>query len=343
VSAPPRPVRRARAARASALAGAALLAGCRRDLSAVDPAGPQAERIADMTWYLTAMGSAVFLAAVGFLLYALWRGARREESAAGPEAERRLTVWVAGATGVTAAILLGTLVYNFYTGRALAQFADPTALTVRVTGHQWWWQVEYQDPVYSRRVQTANEIHVPVGRKVRLEVQSRDVIHSFWAPNLHGKLDLIPGYAGTTYFRADRPGVYHGRCAEYCGLQHAHMDFLVIADTPERFAAWYEGQLKAAPAPADSVQQKGQQVFLSRQCALCHTVRGTPANSRVGPDLTHLASRRTLAAGTLPNTRGHLAGWVLDPQRIKPGAKMPPNQLASDELHALLSYLQSLK
>jgi cytochrome c oxidase subunit 2 len=192
-------------------------------------------------------------------------------------------------------------------------------------------------------VQTANEIHVPVGRKVRLEVRSGDVIHSFWAPNLHGKLDLIPGYGGTTSFRADRPGVYHGRCAEFCGLQHARMDFLVIADPPERFAAWYEQQLRAAPAPADSVQQKGQQVFLSRQCAMCHAIRGTPANSRVGPDLTHLASRRTLAAGTLPNTRGHLAGWVLDPQKIKPGAKMPPNQLASDELHALLSYLQSLK
>lgn len=322
---------------------AALLAGCGRQLSAVDPAGPQAGRILDLTWYLTAVGSAVFLLVVGFLLYAVWRGHRREENAAGPEAERRMTVWVAGAVGVTAAILLATLGYNLVVGRALARFAEPEALVVRVTGHQWWWEVEYQDPMYDRRLTTANEIHVPVGRRVRLEVQSSDVIHSFWAPNLHGKLDLIPGYSGTTYFRADRPGVYHGRCAEFCGLQHARMDFLVIAEPPERFAAWYEQQLRAAPPPADSLQQKGQQVFLSRQCALCHAIRGTPANSRVGPELTHLASRRTLAAGTLPNTRGHLAGWVVDPQRIKPGAKMPPNQLSSDELHALLSYLQSLK
>ncbi len=339
MSAPRLPARRA----VRALLGAALLAGCGRDMSAVDPAGPQAERIADMTWYLTAVGSAVFLVVTGFLLYAAWRGHRREESAAGPEVERRITRWVVGATAATTLILLATLVYNFYTGRALAAFADPGALTIRVTGQQWWWQVEYQDPVYSRRVLTANEIHVPVGRKVRLEVQSGDVIHSFWAPNLHGKLDLIPGYGGTTSFRVDRPGVYHGRCAEFCGLQHAKMDFLVIAEAPERFAAWYEQQLKAAAPPADSVQQKGQQVFLSKQCALCHTIRGTPANSRVGPDLTHLASRRTIASGVLPNTRGHLAGWVLDPQRIKPGTKMPPNQLASDELHALLSYLQSLK
>jgi cytochrome c oxidase subunit II len=243
----------------------------------------------------------------------------------------------------TTVILLATLVYNFYTGRALAQFAEPDALTVRVTGHQWWWEVQYQDPAYNRRVSTANEIHIPVGRRVRLEVQSRDVIHSFWVPNLHGKLDLIPGYSGTTYFQADEPGVFMGRCAEYCGLQHARMDIRVIAESPEKFAAWYEGQLRAAPAPADTVQQKGQQVFLSKGCVMCHTVRGTPANSRVGPDLTHLASRMTIAAGTLPNTRGHLAGWVLDPQRIKPGVRMPPNPLAADELQALLDYLQSLK
>lgn len=329
--------------RAAAAGTALLLAGCGRELSSVNPAGPQAERISDLTWYLTATGTAVFLAVTGFLLYAVWRGRRRAESAAGPAAERTLTRWVAGSVAATVVILLATLVYNFYVGRSLADFAEPGALTVRVTGHQWWWEVQYQDPVYSRRLTTANEIHVPVGRRIRLEVQSADVIHSFWAPNLHGKLDLIPGYGGTTYFRADRPGVYHGRCAEFCGLQHAKMDFLVIADPPERFAAWYDQQLRAAAPPADSVQQKGQQVFLGKGCVMCHTIRGTPANSRVGPDLTHLASRRTLAAGSLPNTRGHLAGWVVDPQKIKPGARMPPNQLASDELHALLGYLQSLK
>jgi cytochrome c oxidase subunit 2 len=250
---------------------------------------------------------------------------------------------VGGGIGVTFLILVVTLVYNFYTGRALASFADDGALTVRVTGHQWWWEVQYMDPLYSRRVTTANEIHVPVGRKVRVEVASRDVIHSFWVPQLHGKLDLIPGYTGTTYIQADEPGVFKGRCAEYCGLQHAHMDLRVIAEPPARFAAWYQGQLRGAATPADTLQQKGQQVFLSRACSMCHTIRGTQANSRVGPDLTHLASRGTLAAGTLPNSRGHLAGWVVDPQRIKPGARMPPNQLAGDELHALLSYLESLK
>jgi cytochrome c oxidase subunit II len=341
VSTPPRPLRSV--ARASTLAAAALLAGCTHDMSSVRPAGPQAERISDMTWYLTWTGTAVFLVVAAFLFYALWRGRRRTENASGPEAERRMTLWVGGAVAATTLILLATLLYNFATGRALASFADPDALTIRVTGHQWWWDVQYVDPAYHRRLTTANEIHVPVGRRVKIEVQSRDVIHSFWAPNLHGKVDLIPGYTGSTAFRADRPGVFHGRCAEFCGLQHARMDFLVIADPPERFAAWYEAQLRSAAPPADAMQQKGQQVFLAKGCAICHTIRGTPANSRIGPDLTHLASRRTIGAGTLPNTRGHLAGWVVDPQKIKPGVKMPPNQLAADELHALLAYLESLK
>jgi cytochrome c oxidase subunit II len=308
----------------------------------VDPAGPQAEQIDRLTWLFTGLGSAVFLVVVGFLFYALWRASRRGESLGGPDVERRLTWWVGGSVIATTVILIGLLLANFATGRALAEFAGPEALSIRVTGHQWWWEVEYLDPEPSRRVVTANEIHIPVGRRIRLEVGSADVIHSFWAPNLHGKLDLIPGYRGATSFQADRPGVYHGRCAEFCGLQHAHMDFRVIAEPPARFAAWYEGQLEPAATPATPLQQSGQQLFLSRSCVLCHTLRGTPAGSQVGPDLTHLASRSTIAAGTLPNTRGHLAGWVLDPQRIKPGTRMPPNQLTADELHALLAYLESL-
>ncbi|MBW3654465.1 MAG: cytochrome c oxidase subunit II [Gemmatimonadetes bacterium] len=320
-----------------------LLAGCNRVFSATHPLGPQAERISDLTWFLVITGSAVYAAVAGFLLYALWRGGKRTENASGPEVERRITRWVGGALAATTVILFATLVHNLYTGRKLADFADPSALVIRVVGYQWWWYVEYQDPRYSRRLTTANEIHIPVGRPVRIEVSSRDVIHSFWVPNLHGKLDLIPGYTGTTTFQADSAGIYRGRCAEFCGIQHAHMDFLVIAEAPERFAAWYEAQLRSAPPPADAVQQKGQQVFLGKSCAMCHTIRGTPAASRVGPDLTHVGSRRTLAAGTIPNNRGHLAGWVMDPQRIKPGVKMPPNQLSADELQALLDYLQSLK
>ncbi len=320
-----------------------LLAGCSAEFGSANPAGPQARRIADMQWYLTITGTIVFLVVMGLLAFALWRAHRRQQELGGHDVERHLVRWVIGGVAATTVILLVTLVYNFYTGRKLADFADSSAMTVRVIGHQWWWEVQYIDSAVDRRFTTANEIHIPVGRKVRLEVASRDVIHSFWVPVLHGKLDLIPGYTGTTYFRADEPGVFLGRCAEYCGLQHAHMDLRVIAEPPAQFAAWYQNQLRPAARPADSVQQKGQQVFLSKGCVTCHTIRGTPAGSRVGPDLTHLASRRTIAAGTLPNRTGHLAGWVLDPQKIKPGVRMPPNQLASDELHALLSYLQSLK
>ncbi|HEX2079734.1 MAG TPA: cytochrome c oxidase subunit II, partial [Longimicrobium sp.] len=198
-------------------------------MSAVNPAGPQARRIADMTWYLTITGTLVFVAVMGLLFWALWRAHTRAEAVGGDEPERKMTRWLAGGVAATTLILLATLVYNFSTGRALANFAEPGALTVRVTGHQWWWEVQYLDPAYDRRVTTANEIHLPVGRRVRLEVQSRDVIHSFWVPSLHGKLDLIPGYTGTTYVRADEPGVFMGRCAEYCGLQHARMDLRVIA------------------------------------------------------------------------------------------------------------------
>jgi cytochrome c oxidase subunit II len=314
-----------------------------REFSATHPVGPQAQRLTEITWFLTWLCTAVAVIVIGFLLFALWRSRSRGVVAEGPEVERKLWYWVGGGVGATTIILFGILLYNLSTGRALAAFADKDALTIRVTGQQWYWDVEYRDPLANRRLVTANEIHIPVGRRIRLEVQSKDVIHSFWAPNIHGKIDLIPGYSGTTYFRVDKAGTYHGRCAEFCGLQHAKMDFFVIAESPAQFALWFENQLKPAATPSDTLALKGREVFLTKTCAMCHGIRGTEADSHVGPDLTHLATRSTLAAGTIPNTRGHLAGWVLDPQKIKPGAKMPPNQLASDELQALLSYLESLK
>jgi cytochrome c oxidase subunit II len=314
-----------------------------REFSVTHPVGPQAARLSEMTWVLTWLTTAVCVIVVGFLLYSLLHAHRRGNAVGGPAVERKLWWWVGGSVSATTVILFAILIYNLSTGRALAAFADPDALTIRVIGHQWWWEVEYRDPLPNRRLTTANEIHIPVGRRVRLEVESRDVIHSFWAPNLHGKLDLTPGYTATTYFRADTAGTYHGRCAEFCGLQHAHMDFFVIAMAPPDFARWFEAQLKTAASPADTLQARGREIFETKTCAMCHTIRGTEANSGIGPDLTHVASRRTLGAGTIPNSRGHLAGWILDPQRIKPGAKMPPNQLAASDLHALLGYLESLK
>jgi cytochrome c oxidase subunit 2 len=194
-----------------------------------------------------------------------------------------------------------------------------------------------------RRFTTANEIHVPVGRPVSLELRAQDVIHSFWVPNLAGKKDLLPGYVQSAWFRADRAGTYRGQCAEFCGAQHAKMGLVVIADPPARYEAWASQSRKPASPPVDAVQRQGEVVFLSGSCAMCHTIAGTRAGSRTGPDLTHVGSRLTLAAGTLPNTPENLARWITDPQRVKPGTRMPATQLPPRDLAALVMYLEALK
>jgi cytochrome c oxidase subunit II len=258
--------------------------------------------------------------------------------------DRHLTRWVVGAVALTVVIQIAFLVANFALGRAVAAPPrDRQPIMIDVIGHQWWWEVRYQDPVPANQVTTANEIHVPVGRPVVLRMTARDVIHSFFAPNLFGKKDLIPGHTTQTWFQADTPGVYRGQCAEFCGHQHAKMAFLIIAEPQNQFAQWLGAQRNPAHPPSDTLQERGQLVFMSGSCAMCHAIGGTPAGGRVGPDLTHLASRRTIAAATLRNTRGNLGGWVVDPQRIKPGAYMPPNNLEPADLRALLAYLESLK
>jgi cytochrome c oxidase subunit II len=251
---------------------------------------------------------------------------------------------IIGATIVTTIILFVFLISSFSVGRSLStRLAQNNKVTIELTGHQWWWEARYWDGSAQNIFTTANEIHIPVGEPVTVQLKSQDVIHSFWVPNLTGKKDLIPGKVATLWLRADKPGLYRGQCAEYCGLQHAHMALYVIAESPEQFNAWLAQQRGAAVPPTAEAQQRGQQVFLNSPCIMCHTIKGTPASSHVGPDLTHLASRMTIAAGTVPNTRGHLAGWVVDSQGLKPGNQMPPNNLSSDDLMALLDYLQSLK
>jgi cytochrome c oxidase subunit 2 len=320
--------------------------------SALNPSSPQT-RLIDRLWdamYYTSI--VVFVLVVATLLWAAFRrrraGAAEPAAGAGaaepdPGGERGLTRAVAIATGLTVLVLFLFLVSDISVGRQLSKNPGEHALQIRVTGHQWWWEVQYRDSIAQNWVTTANEIHVPAGRPVAFELRSTDVIHSFWPPSLSQKRDLIPGDVNSLWFQADSPGVYRGQCAEYCGLQHAKMGFLVIADTPADFATWLTRQRDTASTPTDSVTRRGQEVFLASSCVMCHAIAGTPAGSRVGPDLTHLASRRTIAAGTLPNTRGNLAGWILDPQAIKPGTKMPPNQFNPDDLQALLSYLEGLK
>ena len=212
-----------------------------------------------------------------------------------------------------------------------------TSMTVDVIGHQWFWEVRYPgtDAV------TANEIHIPARTRVNLVGRTADVIHSFWVPELNRKIDLIPGRTNRTLLYADEPGVYFGQCAEFCGAQHAHMGLKVFADPPARFRRWLTNMAKPTPPPSTPEQRRGEQVFLDNACASCHTMRGTPARGDVGPDLTHLATRTTLAAGTIANRRPDLTDWVRDPQHIKPGNRMPALSLSPAQLTDLVDYLRS--
>jgi cytochrome c oxidase subunit 2 len=229
------------------------------------------------------------------------------------------------------------------TGRALGSLQSPGALQVRITGYQWWWSIEYLNADPSLQVTTANELHLPVGRPVEIRLQATDVIHSFWVPNLHGKTDLIPGRENTVFLQADAPGIFRGQCAEYCGVQHAHMAFTVVAEGSNQFESWLAAQRNPAPDPGSAEAARGRAVFEQGPCALCHTIRGTAAGARTAPDLTHFAARSTIGAGTAPNTRGYLAGWIVDPQHLKPGNRMPPTGLAAGDLQAVIAYLETLQ
>jgi cytochrome c oxidase subunit 2 len=215
----------------------------------------------------------------------------------------------------------------------------PPRLTIEVTGHQWWWEARYLDGAAGDTFTTANELHIPTGEPVRIRLIGADVIHSFWLPGLGGKTDVIPGQTNLAWLQTDRPGVYLGQCAEYCGVQHAHMALRVVAQPPAAFANWQRAQL--APA-AGGAQMAGEALFTAH-CGACHTVRGSDAGGIVGPDLTHLMSRATIAAGTVPNTPGALSGWIANPQALKPGARMPATYLSGPQLSDTVAYLETLK
>lgn len=259
------------------------------------------------------------------------------------EADRRAGWAVWSALGITVITLFVILVISVVTGKRVEGLTSKNPVTIQVTGHQWWWEITYPNSQADQTITTANEIHVPINTPVVVLTNSADVIHSFWAPSITGKRDLLPGYSSAFWFEVDKAGVYRGQCAEFCGLQHAHMGFSVIAEPVDKFDAWKSQQLKPASDPPNAEAARGRDVFLTHACLMCHTIRGTDAGSRVGPDLTHVASRNMIAAETLPNTAGALGGWIVDPQRIKPGTKMTPNPLAPDDLQALIVYLKSLE
>jgi cytochrome c oxidase subunit 2 len=310
--------------------------------------GPQSGHILDL-WRLTlGVCTLVFAAVLVAFLYAVWKSPRGTadtppDLSAYEHSEPALQRRVGAAVGACAVLLVLLVAASVWTDRALAHLSLQNALHIRVTAHQWWWAVEYDDAEPSRIFTTANELHVPVGRPVIVTLRSDDVIHSFWVPNLAGKKDLIPGRTAQLQFRADKPGVYRGQCAEFCGFQHAYMAFEVVADEPPQYEAWADAQRKPSSPPTDAMLQRGQQLFLSTTCVMCHNVGGTDATGRKAPDLTHFGSRGSIAAGTLPNDAAHLAGWISDPQKYKPGANMPGHQFTRDDLQALVAYLESLK
>lgn len=324
------------------------LSGCHLPLWAADaeqsvvrPVSEQAEGIYYIWWAMFWVAVIVFCFVMGVLFVGLIRQRGRPARRLSYVASRNLVIGAGVALPLlTVAFLVGG---SLMLGRQISAQPPENALTIRVTGWMWWWQIDYLDGEGRVVATTANEMHVPVGRPVHLLLESQDVIHSFWVPQLHGKTDMIPGRTNTSWFTPTQPGVFRGQCAEFCGREHALMAFLVVAEPADQFSSWLENQRHSAREPRSSAEQRGQDVFFAKGCQDCHSIRGTEASGETAPDLTHFASRQTLAAVTRKSSRGHLAGWIADPQAIKPGAKMPRTLFESQEFLDLLSYLESLE
>jgi cytochrome c oxidase subunit 2 len=309
----------------------------------LSPAGPAAAELAHLGWIVLVLFSIVS-ALVWVLIF--WLGLRRpgRVTDAPDVAEVRGESWIVlGSVALPAAILAFMFVLTLQGMRAEPMPAHDRPPAIRLIGHQWWWEIEYQPDADGGAVTTANEIHIPAGVPVDIELISHDVIHSFWVPSLQGKVDLIPGVVNRVRVQASHAGVYHGQCAEYCGAEHGKMRLLIVADEPSQYRTWLAREREAAAAPASADAQRGAEVFTSSSCALCHAVRGTSARGRVGPELTHLASRRMIAANTLPNDTAGLTAWIPHAQTLKPGTQMPNTTLEATDLASLVAYLQDLK
>jgi cytochrome c oxidase subunit 2 len=332
-------------------AGALLLSGCAGPRqSAVDAAGAPAESIERLWWLFFWLLLAIFAIVMAILCGTLTRRHRgihqeplEQSHMPSPDTEKRLSFRVGGAATATTFILIALIAVSVSAGKTISLTSVKPQMSIEVDGNQWWWYVRYLNDDAQQIVVTANEIHIPVGTPIMVRGTSNDVIHSLWIPNLQGKRDLIPSRTTTLLIEADRPGRYRGQCAEFCGLQHAHMALWVVAESQDEFKKWFDGQLRTAAEPADPVRARGRQVFLNNGCVLCHSIAGTTANGQVAPDLTHFGSRLTIAAGTLPNNRGNLAGWISDPQTIKPGNHMATVPIPSEDLQPLVEYLESLQ
>lgn len=349
-----------------ALLPALLSLGCRGEASTLATFGKSGTSEAILGWYLVLVALLVSVITWGLIAWAALRRRTRSDGTAGlppgavsgavsgeergapgedlvPATGSGLSWVMIGGIVVPAVILTATFLFTVFTLNAVAAPARPTAARIQVVGHQWWWEIHYRGASPNDVVVTANELHVPVGQPVRVELESDDVIHSFWVPEIAGKTDVIPGQHNVTWIEAKEPGVYWGHCGEYCGAQHANMAMRLVAESPAQFALWLASQRQPAAPPTDAVAAEGERVFLAVGCASCHTVRGTPARGRLGPDLTHVMTRITIGAGSFANTRGNRAGWVVDAQGMKPGVLMPTMAVGPDVLQPLLAYIETLR
>jgi cytochrome c oxidase subunit II len=318
------------------------LAGCGGEQNALNPHSHASTDLANLFWLMAAVAFGGLGLVTGLLLLAWFRRNRRADPD-DPHPGERAGWWMVVGMGVVFPIAVVVALFIVSDGLIMhvteAPAASKTAMTIEAIGHQWYWEFRYP----GTKAVTADEMHIPVDTRINLVATTADVIHSFWVPTLNRKIDTIPGERNRILLYANRAGTYRGQCAEYCGLQHAHMAMLVFAQPKAQFQAWLRKQSAPAAAATSSAARQGRRVFLSGACSSCHTIRGTGATGYLGPDLTHLASRTTLAGLTIPNTRSYLSRWIVDSQHFKPGNEMPDLQLTGAQLHALVAYLESLK
>lgn len=326
-----------RFARAATMLGVlVLLTACSGSQSMMDAAGTGARETLSVWWLMFGLGTAVFVVVLALLWVAVRRTPNGEDTSSNKTRTRMVLLG-----GIAMPVVIIAIVFVFST-RGLVAIGDlrgEDTVTIDIVAHQYWWEVSYPDEGFV----TANEVHIPVGESVDIRLTSEDVIHSFWVPSLHGKIDILPGHTTSITLQAEEAGTFRGQCAQFCGAQHANMAFLVIAQESDEFRDWTAHQAEPANSvPDDEAIVRGQDIYMSSMCVYCHTIRGTASSGTLGPDLTHLNSRETIGAGILENNRGNLAGWIVDPQEIKPGNHMPGITLTGEDLDDLLDFLESL-
>lgn len=346
---------RRRACSALVASGALFLAGCRTAQSTFEAHGPAAKRIAHLSLFMTVMF--IVITAIMWVLFAYAFYRRRGNlSEHEPIDITGGEMWIAvGGIAIPLIVLtvlfvlgLGLLrdfpIHGMHGASSQSNMAHSMKPDILIVGHQWWWEIHYLNDDPSKEVTTANELHLPVGMPVNIRLETRDVMHSFWVPALHGKVDLIPGQPNYLRIMASQAGEYEGQCAEFCGAEHARMRILAIAQTPDEYDAWLQGQLQPGHEPTEDAARNGEKIFLAGPCSMCHTVRGTVAGGTVAPDLTHIGSRQMIAANYYRNNDAYLEAWITHAQSLKPGTQMPNlTQFTGDQLTDLVAYLRQLQ